>query len=154
MCCCCGCLFVCCCCCCLVWFGVFFFQFYFFSFFLFFFFSSFFITSLSLAGNAGRLTRVRHSSRKSSATHSYQCVQYFRVSKRRPYGCQCSGFLTCAQMLLNAISHGGCTESALRADSGRKIPCHARDSNPRQYCAWWLFSRTLYPLSCFRLLRG
>ena len=75
-----------------------------------------FITLLSLAGNSGRLTRVRHSSRKSSATHSYQCVQYFRVSKRRPYGCQCSGFLTCAQMLLNAISHGGCTESALRAD--------------------------------------
>ena len=33
-----------------------------------------FSTSLSLAGNSGRLTWVRHSSRKSSATHSYQCV--------------------------------------------------------------------------------
>ena len=31
-------------------------------------------TSLSLAGNSGQLTWVRHSSRKSSATHSYQCV--------------------------------------------------------------------------------
>ena len=51
-----------------------------------------------------------HSSRKSSATHSYQCVQYFRVSQRRPYGCQCWGFLTCAQMLMHAISHGGCTD--------------------------------------------
>ena len=45
-------------------------------------------------------------------------------------------------------------ESALRADSWRKIPCRTRDSNPRQYWAWWLFSRTLYPLSCSRLLRG
>ena len=26
--------------------------------------------------------RVKHSSRKSSATHSYQCVQYFRVSEQ------------------------------------------------------------------------
>ena len=59
-------------------------------------------------------------------------------------------FLNCAQMLLHAIAHGGCTdtvrESALEADSGRKIPCRTVDSNPRQYCAW-LFSRTLYPLS-------
>ena len=31
-------------------------------------------TCLSLAGNAARLTWVRHSSRKSSVTHSYQCV--------------------------------------------------------------------------------
>ena len=32
------------------------------------------ITSLYFAGNAGRLTWVRHGSRKSSATHCYQCV--------------------------------------------------------------------------------
>ena len=32
-----------------------------------------FSTSLSLAGNSDRLTRVRHSSLKNSATHSYQC---------------------------------------------------------------------------------
>ena len=38
--------------------------------------------SLSLAGNLGHLIWgwVRHSSRKSSATHSYQCVQHFPVS--------------------------------------------------------------------------
>ena len=36
-------------------------------------------TSLSLAGNSCHLTWVRHSSHKSSATHSYQCVQYFCV---------------------------------------------------------------------------
>ena len=50
-------------------------------------------------------------------------------------------------MLMQAIVHGGCTdtvrESALKADSGRKIPCRTGDSNPRQYCAW-LLSRTLY----------
>ena len=27
------------------------------------------------------------------------------------------------------------TQSALKADSGRKIPCRTGDSNPRQYCA-------------------
>ena len=34
----------------------------------------FFRTSLSFVGNAGCVTLVRHSSCKSSATHSYQCV--------------------------------------------------------------------------------
>ena len=45
---------------------------------------------------------------------------------------------------------GGCAdtvrESALKADPGRKIPCHTGDLNPRQNCAR-LFSRTLYQLS-------
>ena len=44
-------------------------------------------SSLSLAGSSGRHTWVKHSSRKSSATHSYECVQYFPVS-RQGYGCQ------------------------------------------------------------------
>ena len=38
------------------------------------------------------------------------------------------------------------SESALEADSGRKIPCRTWDSNPQQYCAW-IFSQTLYQLS-------
>ena len=58
--------------------------------------------SLSLVGNSGRLTWVSHNSRKGSATHSYQCVQYFHVSKQW-YGCQSVGFLTCAHMLMHAI---------------------------------------------------
>ena len=86
---------------------------------------------------------------KSSATHSYQCVRHFPVSKQC-YGCQSLGLFTCTQMLMHAIAHGGCTDtvrqSALKGDSGRKIPCRTGDSNPRQYCAW-LFSRTLYQLS-------
>ena len=63
-------------------------------------------TLLSLVGNWGHLTWVRHSSHKTSATHSYQCVQYLRVLKHW-YGCQSLGFLTCPQMLLQAIAHRG-----------------------------------------------
>ena len=41
---------------------------------------------------------------------------------------QCVGFVTCAQMLMYAIAHGGCADtvrqSALKTESGRKIPCH------------------------------
>ena len=85
-----------------------------------------FSTSLSVARNLGRLTWIRHSSRKSSATHSYRCVQYFRLSKQW-YGCKCLGILTCTQMLMHVIAHAGCTdtvrESALEVDSGSKIPC-------------------------------
>ena len=37
-----------------------------------------------------------------------------------------TGALTCAQMLMHAIAHGGLRtpeESPLKVDSGRKIPC-------------------------------
>ena len=57
-------------------------------------------SSLSLVGNSGRLTWVRHSGCKSSATQSYQCVQYFCVAKQW-YGCQCLQFLPCAPMLMH-----------------------------------------------------
>ena len=40
------------------------------------FFFSFFCASLFLAGNSGPLPWVRHSSCKSSTTHSYQCLQF------------------------------------------------------------------------------
>ena len=105
--------------------------------------------SLSRAGCTGHLTWVKHSSRKSSATHSYQCVQYFPVSKDWS-DCQCLGFLTCTQMLMHAIAHGGCTdtvrESALKADSGRKVPCRTRELSLGQYCTW-IFSWMLYQLN-------
>ena len=105
--------------------------------------------SLPLAENSGRLTWVGHSSRKSSATHSCQCVQYFRVFKQW-YGCQCLGFLTCTQLLMRAIAHGGCTDTvrqtALEVDSWAAVSCRTVDSNPRHCCAG-LFSRTPYQLS-------
>ena len=57
--------------------------------------------------------------------HSYLCGQYFRVS-RQWCGCQCLGFLTCAQMLRCVVAHRGCTdtvrESVLKVESGAKIP--------------------------------
>ena len=49
-------------------------------------------------------------SHKSGATHSYQCVQYYCVSKQW-YGCQRLGFLTCAQMLIHAMAHWGCVDT-------------------------------------------
>ena len=70
-----------------------------------------------------RLTWVRHSSCKTSATHSYQRVQYFGMFKQW-FGCQCLGFLMCAQMLMYTIAYVGCEdtvrESAQKVDSGRK----------------------------------
>ena len=38
-----------------------------------------------------------------------------------------------AQMLMHAIAHT-VWESALKVDSGRKIPCNTGDLNPHQYC--------------------
>ena len=68
-----------------------------------------FRSPLSLVRNSGQLTWVRNSSSKSSATHSYLCVQYFHGSKQR-YGRPCLGFLTCTQMLRHAIAHRGCMD--------------------------------------------
>ena len=90
----------------------------------------------------------RHSSCKSSATHSYQCVQYSRAALPIPIsvcssfvcpsngmaarfgtlgfgiGIGILGFVTCAQMLTHAIDHWGCTatvkESALKGDWEKK----------------------------------
>ena len=92
----------------------------------------------------------RHSSHKSSTIHSYRCVQYFHVFKQW-YGCQCWDFLTCIQMLMHAVAHTGCMNttirtSALKVNSGEKIPCHHWDSNLHHYYTW-PFSWRLYKLS-------
>ena len=104
-----------------------------------------FITSLFLARNLGHLTWVRHSSCKSSATHSCHCVQYFCVSELWQ-GCQCLAFLTCTPILTHAIAHRGCMDTVreftLEADSGRKIPCRTGDLNRHHYHTW-LFSTSL-----------
>ena len=53
----------------------------------------------------------------------------------------------CAQMLMDAIERGVCTdtvkESALKFDSGREIPCRTGESNLRQRHA----GPTIYQLS-------
>ena len=78
-----------------------------------------------------------------SATRSYQCVQYFRVSNNRDVWV----FVTCSQMVMHAIARAAVRGSALEVDSGRKISRRIGDSNsnPRQYSTW-LFNRTLYRL--------
>ena len=57
---------------------------------------------------------------------------------KQRYGCQSLGFLTCTQMLMHAIPHGGCantgTESALTADSGSGRGILA-ELNLHQHCA-------------------
>ena len=73
-----------------------------------------------------------------------QCCPFLLVSavfscvQTMVCGCQGLGFLMCAQILIPAITHMGCTdtvrESALKVDSGRKIPCCTGDWNPCQYC--------------------
>ena len=65
--------------------------------------------SLSLVANLGRLTWAKCRNRKSSATHFYQCVQYFPLSKQ---WYMAAGvwvvILTCTQLLMHVIVHGGC----------------------------------------------
>jgi len=69
----------------------------------------FFSTSLSCSGNPGRLTWVRHVQQsKSSAIQSYQCVcSVFVFCDNSGIWLPVLSFLTCAQMWLHAIAHGG-----------------------------------------------
>ena len=60
-------------------------------------------------------------------------------------------FLTCVQMLMHAVARRGCTnttvrKSALKGNSGEKIPCHHWDSNLHHHYTW-PFSWRLYKLS-------
>ena len=63
--------------------------------------------------------------------HAYQCVQSFRLST------QCLELLTCSQMLIMRLHTGAVRtpqESALKADSKRKIACRTGELNLCQYC--------------------
>ena len=102
--------------------------------------------SLTLAGNLGRVTWVRRSSRKSSATHSCQCVCVC-VCVCAVFPCvqtmvwlQCLGFLTCAQMMMHAIAHGGCM------DSVRESALKVWEKNPLPH--WELEPASVFRLAC------
>ena len=105
----------------------------------------FFRISSSLAGISSQLTRVRYRGRQSSATHSYQCVQCFPVSKHC-YGCQCLGFLTCAQLLMYATAHEGCTDTdCTRGLYGRRLHTRAvRSPTAHEGCTVTDCTRGLY----------
>ena len=70
---------------------------------------------------------------------TYGACWVFSCFHNPPNSERTTGSLLCAQMLMHAIAHRGAwshvRESALRADSGRKIPCHTRELNLRQWCA-------------------
>ena len=88
------------------------------------------LTSFFQDFGSSREVLVVSQSHKSSATHSNHYVWYFRVSKHW-CGCQCLGFLTCAQMLMHALANGDTArESALNVDSGRIVPCRTEKLNP------------------------
>ena len=115
---------------------------------------------MSLAGNWGRHTWVRYSSRSSSATRfTISACGIFMPPNIGSF--QRLGFLTCAQMLMHAIARGGCAdtvrESALEADStGRQILCRTGDSNPRlafQSDALPLVQCCFTPTESIRLIR-
>ena len=61
----------------------------------------------------------------------------------------------CTQMLMHVIAHGGCmdtvSEFALEVDSGRKVPSHTGDSNPRQYCLHLAFQYDTLPAELSQL---
>ena len=96
-------------------------------------------------------------SRKSSATQSYRCVQYFRVFKQW-IGCQCLGFLMCIQTTIHAIAHGCCTdtvkESALEVYPGIKIRCRTGARTRVSISPGFSVGRKLYQLSYPALYRG
>ena len=85
----------------------------------------------------------------STYTHSYHCVQYFRVSKQW-YSCQCRGSFNvhidadvcdCAWGLYKHWT-------ALKVDYGRKsLATHTSESNTHWYCNKH-FGWTLYQLLC------
>ena len=74
--------------------------------------------------------------RQSRATQPTVHVGCFCVSIIHRTRTWTTGSLTCAQMLMHAMARGGVRthvrESALKVDSGRKIPCRTGESNLRQ----------------------
>ena len=85
--------------------------------------------------------------RPSRATQPTVLVGCFSISIIKRTLTWTTGSWTCAQMWMHAIAHGGCTdtvrESALKVDSGRKIPCRTGESNQR----WRRAGPMLYQLS-------
>ena len=76
--------------------------------------------------------RQLRQSRATQPTVHAGCLSVFMIQRTLTWT---TGSLTCAQMSIQAIAHGmyGHTwESALKADSWRKIPCRTGESNLRQ----------------------
>ena len=77
-------------------------------------------------------SQLRQSRATRPAVHAW-CFCVFKIHRTRTWT---TGSLTGAQMLMHAIAHGGVRtherESALKVESGEKIPCRIGESNLRQ----------------------
>ena len=80
-------------------------------------------------------SQVRQSSATQTTVHA-GCVSVSIIHRTLTWT---TGSLTCAQMLVHAIAHGGVRthvrESAQKVEFGRKILCRTGESNLRQRCA-------------------
>ena len=87
-------------------------------------------------GKFGLLTPQESQLRQSRATQPTVHAGCFSVSIIHPTLTWTTGPLTCAQILMHAIAYGRVRthikESSLKVNSGRKIPCHTRESNLHQ----------------------
>ena len=101
-------------------------------------------------------TAFPHASRcGSSPNHNHQ-VDYFVAMVLAGYVCVViihrtltwtTGSLTCAQMSMHAIAHGGVRapkKSVLTVNSGKKIPCRTRESKLRRRRAGPMFYQLSY----------
>ena len=81
-----------------------------------------------------------------SATHPCQCVPYFQVPKPTAW-VAAFGILTCTHMGLHAGNTE--TESALKSDSGRKVPRHTGNQThaSTEPCSLVWHSAALYQLT-------
>ena len=88
-------------------------------------------------------SQLRQSSATKPTVHA-ECLSVSIIHRTLTWT---TGSLTCAQMLMRAIAHGDVRthvrESALKVDSGRKIPCRTGESNLRRLRA----GPTIYQLS-------
>ena len=88
-----------------------------------------FFLDYSPVADSGRLTWVRAALPIPSSVWSIFLCPHYGV-----YTCRCFGLLTCAQILMHAIAHAGCTRtvgvSAVAANSVRKFPYCTGISNP------------------------
>ena len=114
----------------------------------------YFSTSLSFAGNSSRLTWVRHSSSKSSATHSYQGVQCFFFV--RPGDGILLPVLGICIMCINVDSwdctrelYGPLKSLHWKLTLGKKKSLAAPGTRTGVSIASWIFSRTLSQIELF-----
>ena len=110
-------------------------------------------TEISHTGNSGRFfPRGKPAATGPRYPSCNACWVFFSVSLIHRTPTWTIGSLTCAKTLMHAIAHGGCTdtvrESALKADSGRKIPCLTRELHLRRLRA----GPMLYQLSYIPIL--